>query len=414
MGKALRLLAAIAAVCILAVLTQAQTQTSKATSYKEKVLYAFTGGSDGWLPGPIVQNANGNFYGTTAFGGNMSGKCGSAYVYDGCGVAFEVSAAGKFRVLHTFDFSDGANPIISAQDSDGNLYGTTVWGGNTACQDGGCGVIFKLTTAGDLTQLYSFTGGSDGANPNGVIRDSEGNFYGTTGGSNTGYGQAFELTASGTLKVLYSFTSLKKGIIPNGVIRDSKGNLYGPTFQGGTYDAGTVFKLDTSGKETVLYSFKGKSDGDLPETSLIMDKEGNLYGTTSQGGYEKGNCDLPDSPVGCGTVFKIDTAGTFSVLVKFNSADGNDPGQLTEDAHGTIYGAARFGGTGCCGVVYKLNASGKEVVLYNFKAQSGGRWPVQVVEDPKGNLYGTAIIGGDLSCPWNSGAGCGVVFELTP
>lgn len=414
MRKALRLSAAVAAVCVLAVISQAQIQSNNVPSYKEKVLHAFTGGSDGWLPGSVVRGANGNLYGTTAFGGSMSGECGSYYIYDGCGVVFSVSAAGKFRVLHTFDFSDGADPFISAQDSDGNLYGTTTWGGNTACQYGGCGVIFKLTPAGKFTLLYSFTGGSDGANPSGVIRDAEGNFYGITGGSNTGYGQAFELTASGSLKVLYSFTNSQDGIIPNGVIRDSKENLYGTTFQGGAYDAGTVFKLDRDGKETVLHSFKGKSDGDLPETTLIMDKAGDLYGTTSQGGYEKGNCDLPDSTVGCGTVFKIDTAGAFSVLVKFDNADGNDPGQLTQNDGGVIYGAARFGGSACCGVVYKLSASGKEVVLYDFKGQSGGRWPAQVVADPKGNLYGTAIIGGDLSCPWQSGAGCGVVFELTP
>jgi uncharacterized repeat protein (TIGR03803 family) len=237
MSKALRLLAATAVVCILIPFSQAQT---KQASYKEKVLHAFTGGSDGWLPGSIVRDANGNSYGSTAFGGNMSGSCDSGYISGGCGVVFEVTAAGKFSVLHTFDFSNGANPTITAQDSEGNLYGTTTWGGNTACQYGGCGVIFKLTIVGDFTVLYSFTGGSDGANPIGVIRDAEGNFYGTTGGSNTGYGQLFELTASGSLKVLYGFTTSKDGIIPNGVIRDSKGTLYGTTFQGGAYGSGTV------------------------------------------------------------------------------------------------------------------------------------------------------------------------------
>jgi uncharacterized repeat protein (TIGR03803 family) len=141
-----------------------------------------------------------------------------------------------------------------------------------------------------------------------------------------------------------------------------------------------------------------------------MDKAGNLYGTASLGGYEKGICHLPDSPVGCGTVFKIDTAGTFSELVKFDSADGNYPGPLMEDTHGTIFGTTALGGRGCCGgggVVYKLTASDKESVLYKFNGTSDGQWPIKVVEDTKGNLYGTTIFGGDLSY------GCGVVFELT-
>jgi uncharacterized repeat protein (TIGR03803 family) len=288
-------------------------------------------------------------------------------------------------------------------------------------------VIFKLTPVGEFTLLYSFTGGSDGANPNGLIIDAKGNFYGTTGTSNAGNGEVFELTSSGGLEVLYNFTQPADGSFPNGVIRDSKGNLYGTTFEGGDLSycrvqgggCGLVYKLATSGKETVLYSFKGKSDGAFPLSPLVMDKAGNLYGTASQGGYEKGNCHILNQPVGCGTVFKIDTAGAFSVLFRFDSADGNDPGPLMQDTHTNIYGTSRFGGNGCsgggCGVVYKLTAGGKESVLSNFKGQADGGDPeAKVVEDSKGNLYGTAISGGDLSCTPGQGTGCGVIFELTP
>jgi len=418
MSKLLRLLAAVAAVCILTVSTLAQTQPNKAASYKEKVLHAFTGKSDGWQPGSLLRDAKGNLYGTTTFGGNMSGECGSGYIQNGCGVVFELNAEAKFSVLHTFDFSEGANPIVSVQDANGDLYGTTTRGGNSACQHGGCGVIFKLTPAGDFTLLYRFTGGSDGASPNSLIRDAKGNFYGTTNGGYTNYGEVFELTSSGKLEVLYSFSGGNDGGGPNGVIRDSKGNLYGTTPEGGLYEYGTVFKVDPAGKETVLYSFDGQSDGDFPLSALVIDKAGNLYGTTSLGGYEKGNCDLVGSPVGCGTVFKIDTAGAFSVIFKFDSADGNFPGPLIKDAHGNIYGTTGFGGNGCtrrgCGVLYKLNAAGKESVLYNFTGKSDGGRPEAILEDSKGNLYGTAISGGDLSCPREHGTGCGVIFELTP
>jgi uncharacterized repeat protein (TIGR03803 family) len=187
--KLIRLLAASVAVCIVTPLIPAQLQPGTASTYKEKVLHAFTGGSDGYQPGMLVRDANGNLYGTATFGANMSGECGPGYLYDGCGVVFEINAQGKFSVLHTFDFSDGAAPKNLVEDSNGDLYGTTIWGGNSACQRTGCGVIFKLTTAGDFTLLYSFSGGSDGANPNSLIRDTSGNLYGTTSTSNTGDGE---------------------------------------------------------------------------------------------------------------------------------------------------------------------------------------------------------------------------------
>jgi uncharacterized repeat protein (TIGR03803 family) len=421
-----RLLAATAVACILTAFAHAQIQPSAAASYKEKVLHAFTGKSDGFLPTKLMRDAKGNLYGTTAFGG-MTGQCGN--FQQGCGIVFELSVARKFSVLHTFSFSDGAVPGDLIRDAQGNLYGTTNWGGNTSCQPSGCGVVFKLTSKGDFTVLYSFTGGSDGALPSGLILDAKGNLYGTALDI-TGSGEVFKLTSSGGLEVLHSFTQFSDGSIPyGGVIQDSQGNLYGTTFQGGDSSCslgggggcGVAYKLDTNGKETVLYTFKGKSDGGLPVTPLVLDKAGNLYGTASLGGYEKGNCDLPFSPKGCGTVFKINTAGAFSVLFAFNSTDGNDPGPLTEDTHGNIYGTTRFGGNSCsgsgsgCGLVYKLTAAGKESILYNFKGQSDGSEPeTGVVEDSKGNLYGTTLSGGNLSCQQGQGGGCGTIFQLTP
>jgi len=417
MRKALRLSAAIAAVCVFTALSPAQIQTTKAASYKEKVLHAFTGGSDGGETTDLVRDAEGNLYGATSLGGNMSGNCSEL---QGCGVVFELSAKGKFRVLHTFDFSDGAVPNKLIYDGTGNLYGTAA-GGNSACQNQGCGVIFKLTTDGDFTLLYRFAGGSDGSNPNGLTMGAKGNLYGTTEGSISSdeeYGEVFELNTSGQFGVLYSFNGTTDGNSPAGVIQDSQGNLYGTTVGGGDTSCilhkgsgcGLVYRLDTSGKETVLYSFKGRSDGAFPNSPLIIDKAGNLYGTASLGGYEKGICHLPDSPVGCGTVFKIDTAGAFSALVKFDSTDGNYPGPLTEESDGTTFGTTVLGGKGCCeggGVVYKLEASGKESVVYeDFNQKSGGQWPIKVVKDGEGNLYGATVFGG--------ASDRGVIFELTP
>ena len=420
----IRLCSATATVCIIGAFVHAEVQPNAALGYKEKVLHAFTGKSDGYLPTKLVRDATGNLYGTTAFGG-QTGQCGN--FQEGCGVVFELSAAGKFRVLHTFTFSDGAVPGNLIRDAHGNLYGTTTWGGNTACQPNGCGVVFKLSSTGGFRVLYKFTGGSDGAIPTGLALDAKGNLYGTATDI-TDFGEVFKLTSSGSFEVLHSFTQASDGSIPHGVIQDSLGNLYGTTFQGGDTSCnlgggggcGVVYKLDTNGKETVLYTFKGNSDGGLPVTPFVLDKDGNLYGTASLGGYEKGNCDLPFSPKGCGTVFKLTSGGAFSVLFAFNSADGNDPGPLTEDAYGTLYGTTRFGGNVCgasgsgCGLVYKLTAMGKESVLYNFKGQTDGGEPeTGVVEDSRGNLYGTTLSGGDLSCG-QSGQGCGVIFELTP
>jgi uncharacterized repeat protein (TIGR03803 family) len=409
------------AIFLTTVLAQAQLQPSETISYKEKVLYAFTGLSDGWLPSQtLLKDAKGNLYGSTAFGGSLGGKCNGGYIYNGCGVVFEVSAAGKFSVLHTFIYSDGANPTIAAQDASGNLYGTTVWGGNTSlCPDGGCGEIFKLTSTGEFTVLYSFTGGADGGNPNDLIIDDDGNFYGTANDGDSGVNEIFELTNSGSLQVLYVFGQYSgDALIPEGIVRDSSGNLYGTSFQGGAYGAGTVFKFDTAGNESLLYSFHGKSDGGLPLAPPVMDQAGNLYGTASQNGYQRGPCNPPDSTEGCGTVFKVDTAGAFSVLFAFNDFDGQYAGPLAIDASGTIYGTTAFGGNTCepggCGVAFKVNSKNKESVLYDFPGQAGGSWPGKLVEDSKGNQYGTAIFGGDLSCPYQSGTGCGLVFELTP
>jgi uncharacterized repeat protein (TIGR03803 family) len=274
----------------------------------------------------------------------------------------------------------------------------------------GCGVVFKLDPTGKETVLYSFTGGADGAQPTGVlVRDASGNLYGTAliGGSfdgecpafGPGCGVVFKLHPSGTLTVLHTFTGGTDGEGPRGVIRDGTGNLYGTTSDGGEFHEGIVFKVDTTGKETVLHSFTGGSDGGAPFAPLIRDAAGNLYGTTIGGG------------MGLGVVFKLTPSGKETVLHSFTGgADGGQPyAGVVRDALGNLYGTTYNGGT-CCGVVFRVNESGKESVLYTFTGGADGSDPDASLLIQSGALYGTTVFGGDLSY---CGAGCGVVFKLT-
>jgi uncharacterized repeat protein (TIGR03803 family) len=279
-----------------------------------------------------------------------------------------------------------------------------------------------------LEVLYSFKGGSDGANPNaGLIRS--GNYlYGTTpaGGGQQGNGcvapaycgTAFRLTLSGTEKVIYAFEGQSDGSEPvDSLARDSSGNLYGTALFDGSikdcngYGCGTVFKIAANGAATVLFSFDGGSDGAAPSGNLIRDKRGNLYGTASSGGDL--NCNING---GCGTVFMLTAAGSFSVLHAFaNGADGWDPhGGLIEDSLGNLYGTTFGGGTSNGGIVYEISG-GAEKILYTLCSQGscndGFTTVAGVIRDKAGNLYGDTLVGGDRNC--GGGDGCGTVFKLS-
>ncbi len=286
--------------------------------------------------------------------------------------------AQTLTVLHSFRNSpDGAFPFAGLlRDAAGNLYGSTNAGGASGNCSGGCGTVFKLDTSGNETVLYSFKGGNDGATPGfgSLIRDEAGNLYGTTADGGSGGGCSF------------------------------------------SFGCGTVFKLDPAGNETVLYSFKGGSDGESPVAGLIMDVAGNLYGTTQDGGSGSG-CSF-----GCGTVFKLDPAGNFTVLHSFTGgSDGTQPlAALIFDQAGNLYGTTEEGGSGTCtvingvsgcGTVFKLDPSGNETVLHTFTGGNDGAAPlfVGLIMDIAGNLYGTTQIGGGSS---SCSVGCGTVFKL--
>lgn len=287
-------------------------------------------------------------------------------------------------------------------DSAGNLYGTAGGGANNA------GVVYKVNPSGRETMLHTFTGGSDGGSPfAGVIRDSAGNLYGTAwGGGAANHGVIYKLDASGNFTVLHNFTGGPDGGRPYAsLIQDSAGNLYGTTFAGGADNQGVVFKVNTSGHLTVLHSFTGGpagADGAYPFAGLSGDAAGNLYGTTEYGGT-----------AGQGTVFKVDTTGNETVLYNFTAgADGGQPkARVILDTQGNLYGTTLIGGAPShtwAGVVFKLDPAGNETVLHSFGGANDGRTPVAgLTLDSAGNLYGTAQVGpGECNC--------GVLFKLTP
>jgi uncharacterized repeat protein (TIGR03803 family) len=376
---------------ILATLSLAQAQTFTK-------LHTFTG-SDGANPqSTLIQDAAGNFYGTTFYDGKS-----------GYGTVFKISPDRKVTVLYSFagppDAANPAGPLL--RDQSGNLYGTTVWGGAS-----NQGAVFKLTSTGDEAVLYSFAGyTADGSNPEGgVISDSDGNLFGTTegggdgagcGGYIYGCGIVFEIDTAGHETILHTFNGEGDGAIPwAGLIRDSKGNFYGTTVEGGTAGLGTIFKLDTAGSVTLLHSFAG-ADGAYPYGPVIRDAKGDLYGATYQGGSSK-----------VGTVFKLSTSGKLTVLHNFtgNTDGAYPPAGLVRDATGNLYGTTAQGGSSSnMGTVFKVDTANKETVLHSFTTPRQGMLPeAGLLLDKTGNLDGSTYYGGPRS------VNDGTIFKLTP
>jgi len=374
----------------------------------ETVLYSF-GYSDGAGPQTLTQGSDGSFYGTTSGGGSHTR-----------GTVFKITPSGALTVLYSFGTNpnDGVSPQGAlVQDSDGNLYGTTNFGGNgNSSGTSSYGTIFKITPSGTETILFRFSDtSSDGANPaGGLVLGSDGNFYGTTSqGGARNQGTVFKVTPSGTETVLYSFqynspTNPSDGSNPRAaLVEGADGNFYGTTYNGGggqtngfSYGAGTVFKITPSGTETVLYSFTGTSDGANPAAALVQGSDGNLYGTASSGGS-----------VGGGTIFEITPAGAESVFYQFgsNQNDGAGPrAALVQGGDGNLYGTTSGGGSNGLGAVFKITAAGTETLLHSFAGSpnDGASPEAAMVQGSDGNLYGTTYSGGSQNN--------GTVFRITP
>jgi uncharacterized repeat protein (TIGR03803 family) len=305
---------------------------------KESVLYNFEGvdgATDGASPDAgLIRDATGNFYGTTSAGG--AGDCDPP---QGCGTVFKVSKTGKETVLYKFagGYSDGCHPAGGLiQDKSGNLYGTT-----SSCGVSNEGTVFKVSASGKETVLHSFAG-SDGAIPmyTSLLMDTSGNLYGFTSAGGAGGGTVYKLSPSGTVTVLYSFPDGYGGAYGTPIM-DTQGNLYGTTLNGGYPRDGIVWKLSKKGAETILHQFtRGSSDGAFPYSGVILDANGNLYGTTLRGGSSDD-----------GTVYELTADGTLTLLYSFtNQSDGEYPyGGVIMDAQGNLYGTAEQGGDLKCG-----------------------------------------------------------------
>jgi uncharacterized repeat protein (TIGR03803 family) len=365
------------------------------------MLYSFSGGSDGSVPNGVMQGADGNFYGTTLFGGSYT-NYGS-----GDGTVFRMTPPGALTTLYSFSDIDGACPNSPLmQGPDGSFYGTTEYGGEYMDRWGNTfGTVFKMTTNGAFTSLHSFSG-DDGANPAaGLIRGADGDFYGTTAAGGPDYylndGTVFRMTTNGLLTSLCSFSG-RNGINPvSWVAQGSDGNFYGTTREGGRYNQGAIFKMTTNGTLSALYSFAGADGGYNPDAGLVSGADGDFYGTTEGGGTNF-----------YGTVFKITTNGTFTSLHSFDGNDGANPvAGLMKGADGNFYGTTRYGGPylrygQSQGTVFKMTPDGELTTVYAFTGGNDGAYPNStLVQDKDGNFYGTTEAGG--------ASDHGVVFRLS-
>src|SRR5208337_4440075 len=312
-----------------------------------RTLVSFNG-SDGAFPylGSLVQDKDGNFYGTT--------EEGSANAY--YGTVFKVTREGTLTTLYSFcsqsGCPDGANPWAGlVPGADGKFYGTTVYGGAY-----GHGTVFEITREGTLTTLHSFdyTDGTIPCAP--LIRATDGNFYGTTwaGGANGypyGYGTVFKISREGTLTTLHSFDDTDGAFPWAGLVLGADGNFYGTTVSGGAYDDGTVFKISREGTLTTLHSFD-ITDGAKPYAPLIQATDGKFYGTTYYGGTDND-----------GTVFRITREGRLTTLHSFDGPpdDGANPcAPLIQATDGKFYGTTNKGGVVYLGTVFSLTVGRDE------------------------------------------------------
>ncbi len=425
-------------IVVLAIFTAILCAGTHSAAQTETVLYGFnSSGAGGDYPAGAVVDTAGNIYGTTQYGGSAS----CPELGGGCGTVFKLSRnrSGGWtkRTLHNFakNGKDGFFPTAGLVfDNAGNLYGTTQQGGTHHY-----GTVYELTPQpnGNWSEkiLHNFSyNGVDGTFPKaGVVFDGAGNLYGTTyeGGNVScspffqGCGTVFELspTTEGnnwTETILHNFSNTgTDGYLPccGLLVLDGAGNVYGVTSSGGTFTYGTVFELTPAGggnwTETVLHSFSlGTGDGFFPQGGLTIDGQGNLYGTTEDGGVYSH-----------GTAFELTPAGggswTETILHSFNQTIGGTDGSvpasdLVLDRAGNLYGTTGAGGAYSLGTVFELSpAAGgtwTESIVHNFQQTfpgTDGYTPgSMLVMDSAGNLYGTTYYG--------AAENGGTVFEITP
>jgi uncharacterized repeat protein (TIGR03803 family) len=374
------------ALLVLAAILLFAATTASAQTYK--VLYKFqNNGIDPQYPswtGLFAQDRDGNLYSTSQSGGA-----------NGYGAVFQLTPAGKMKVLYSFAFKDGAHPGSGLTlGTDGSLYGTG--------SDSGYGTVFKITTSGAFKVLHSFNGGTEGSLPQAPpIEGTDGNFYGTTAygkGGHSGSGMVYKMTPRGKLTSLYQF-DFTHGGNPIGLIQGTDGNFYGTARVGGTNKAGVVFKITSRGKLTVLYNFDG-THGQEPIGPIIQASDGNFYGTTYKGGTDN-----------IGVVYKMTPAGALTVLHNFNVRDAYPTAGLVQATDGKFYGAASRGTATGHGQLFQITSKSKYTVLHNFPTHGGAAGSVPFVslfQHTNGTFYSDTYDGGAPACH----GGCGVLYSL--
>ncbi|HEV3059918.1 MAG TPA: choice-of-anchor tandem repeat GloVer-containing protein, partial [Vicinamibacterales bacterium] len=330
----------------------------------------------------VQQGANGNFFGTTACGGGISGRYGSV---------FEMTPSGSLTLLHQFTGpdGDGDEPFGLVRATDGNLYGTV--GGASE----NSGAVFRVASDGSVTTLYAFRDGVDGGYPRGLASGLDGNLYGTA----LDHGSIFKLTTAGAITTIVQlFPGPPDGNSPEAaLIQPADGNLYGTTTAGGPDYLGTVFRTSPDGVTATLHAFTGP-DGAAPRGSLLEAPDGSVYGTASLGG-----------PSNLGTVFRMALDGTVTVLHAFTGgADGAQPyAAVVRGQDGNFYGTTRDGGLTNFGTVFRVTSSGEYAQLYQFSGGADGGHPLAPLAlSTDGNFYGTASVAGAFNA--------GTTFRITP
>jgi uncharacterized repeat protein (TIGR03803 family) len=334
------------------------------------LLYQFLNNGDGDHPdrSTIVEGPDGYLYGTTVIGG---------YYHDGA--VYVVSPDGFVFPIYSFSptCGDGTGPCGGlALGSDGNLYGTASTGGAY-----GFGTIFQITADWYYRRLFTFDG-TNGARPYGrLVQGQDGCLYGTTfsggsafqgrdtSGNPTGYGTVFKITTNGALTSLFSFTGGNGAALTSGLVQGRDGNLYGTTELGGAFSYGTVFKLTPDGAFMSLFSFKAGTEGAYPVASLTQGSDGNLHGTTADIPYINNS---GGSSVGTGTIFRITPAGRLTKVYSFpGGSGGTEPlSQLLQASDGSFYGTCQ-GAVPGFGMIYRLTVPLEPVIQAAQMAGSG-------------------------------------------
>ncbi len=396
-------------------------------------LVSFDGTNGAYPSAGLAQGPNGNFYGTTLGTVAVGTVCSNGE--PACGTVFEITPAGALSTLYAFcpegNCSGGGEPLGLTLAASGNFYGITFTGGSSAYP--GAGTIFEITPAGQLTTIYDFcsqTGCGDGLNPVGtLVQASDGNLYGTTeqGGTNPdcpyepGCGTVFKITPKGELTTLHNFSGTDGYEPESGLVQAANGNFYGTTAYGGgpgcALGCGTVFEITPTGKLTTVYKFCSQArcaDGAWPFAGLIQANNGDLYGTTLEGGA---NADCSDTLGTCGTVFEVTPTGKLTTIYSFcnpqvDCSDGELPEfGLLQAADGNLYGTTQYGvGSSAYGTIFEITPGGGLNPLYDFCTDPQGFCPDgenggPLVQGTDGAFYGTTEVGGTY--------GVGVVFSLS-